>query len=139
MLFKFGVVLTFLVVGVLFVGVALLVGKYLRPHAPNVQKSETYECGEKPVGMAWFNFNPRFYVMALIFVVFDVEIALTFPVAMVFAGLVEEGSGWLAFIELGLFLLILFAALAYAWAKGDLEWVRTIRTSPGRAAGEEAK
>ena len=68
---------------IMFVG-ALLVGKLLRPHNPTELKVSPYECGEVPIGTAWSNFNIRFYVVALIFIIFDVEGALMFPVAAVF-------------------------------------------------------
>ena len=72
------------IVGFLMVFGALLVGKLIRPNNPNRLKRQAYECGEDPIGIAWANFNVRFYVIALIFIIFDVEGALMFPVAAVF-------------------------------------------------------
>ena len=86
-----------------------------------------YECGERPIGEAWFNFNPRFYIIALIFVIFDVEIVFTFPVASVFKRWVRGGGGAVALFELGIFLLILLLGLVYVWRKGDLEWIRRLQ------------
>jgi len=83
--FQFGAVLTFAVVAVLFALVALLIGAIIRPRFPNADKVSIYECGERPVGTAWYNFNPRFYLIALAFVIFEVDIALTFPVVVVYA------------------------------------------------------
>ncbi len=79
------------------------------------------------MGSAWVNFNIRFYVVALIFIIFEVEIAFIFPVATVFRRWVEGGAGVFALAEVLLFIGILFLGLVYAWAKGDLEWVKKIR------------
>ena len=78
----------------------LTVGWLVRPHTPNPEKLATYECGELPVQAAWFNFNPRFYIVALVFLVFDVEVAFTYPVAVVFRRWVARGAGGVAFVEL---------------------------------------
>ena len=127
MQFDFATILVFLLVGAGFVFAALLAGRFLRPNLPDAQKASPYECGERPIGSGWFNFNPRFYLMALVFIVFDVEIALTFPVATVVRSWVEAGKGLLAVGEIVLFIVILAAALAYVWGRGDLDWVRDIR------------
>ena len=117
----------FLVVSAGIFLVILLFGKLIRPRVPQEIKSTTYECGEKPFGPAWFNFNNRFYVIALVFVVFDVEVALVVPTVVVFRELLDGGLGLLAFIEIFLFLAILFVALIYVWARGDLKWVRAVK------------
>lgn len=128
MLFDFANVLVFTALGLGFVGVNLLIGKLLRPANPQARKLSTYECGEPAMGSAWVNFNIRFYLVALVFIIFEVEIAFLFPVAVVFRGLVESGEGSLAFIKAFIFVGILFLGLIYSWAKGDLEWVKKIRT-----------
>jgi NADH-quinone oxidoreductase subunit A len=126
MLFDFANVLVFMILGAGFVGVNLLIGRFLRPHNPQARKLSTYECGEPASGSAWVNFNIRFYIIALIFIIFEVEIAFVFPVATVFRRWVESGQGLFAFIEILVFVAILFIGLIYAWAKGDLEWVKKI-------------
>lgn len=136
--FDFAVILAFLLMGAVFVGGALLLGRFVRPSVPDPQKALTYECGERTIGSGWFNFNPRFYLMALVFIVFDVEIALTFPVGVVARRWVEAGQGLTAVIEIGLFVAILAAGLAWVWGKGDLDWIREIGT-PEEAAGETAR
>ena len=88
MLFDFANVLVFTAFGLGFVGVNLLIGKLLRPANPQTRKLSTYECGEPSIGSAWVNFNIRFYLVALIFIIFEVEIAFMFPVARFFA------AGW---------------------------------------------
>jgi len=112
-------ILAFLVVAVAFLAVNLLLWKVLRPSRFSEEKLTTYECGENPVGSAWIQFNVRFYVFALIFLVFDVEAVFLLPWAVVFREL-----GVLAFVEGLVFIAILAVALAYVWRKGDLEWVR---------------
>ncbi len=111
--------LSFLAVGIAFVVVNLIAWKILRPSRFSEEKLTTYECGENPKGSAWIQFNIRFYVFALIFIVFDVEAAFLLPWAVVFKEL-----GWLAFVEGLVFIAILAVGLAYVWRKGDLEWVR---------------
>ena len=128
MLFNFANVLVFIIVGAAFVGVTLMMGRLLRPSNPQTRKLATYECGEPAVGSAWVNFNVRFYIVALIFIIFEVEIVFIFPVATVFRRWVEDGQGLFAFIEIFLFIGILTLGLAYAWKKGDLEWIKKVRT-----------
>jgi NADH-quinone oxidoreductase subunit A len=77
-------ILIFVAVAISFVGGNLLLGRLFRPRRPSPQKGEVYECGEQPIGTAWIQFDLRFYVVALLFVIFDVEIAFFFPWAVVF-------------------------------------------------------
>ncbi|HEV8343141.1 MAG TPA: NADH-quinone oxidoreductase subunit A [Candidatus Binatia bacterium] len=128
MLFDFANVLVFMILGGAFVGVNLLIGRLLRPNNPQTRKLSTYECGEPATGSAWVNFNIRFYIIALIFIIFEVEIAFVFPVATIFRSWIEQGQGLFAFVEIALFIGILFIGLIYAWAKGDLEWVKKVTT-----------
>ena len=108
----------------IFVGMALvftvggLVTAYLvRDSNPSPKKNATYECGEEAIGPAWIQFNMRYYVFALLFVVFDVEAVFLFPWAVVF-----KEIGMPAFIEMSVFLGILVIGLLYAWKKGALRW-----------------
>jgi NADH-quinone oxidoreductase subunit A len=116
-------VLTFLIVAVGFLVVNLIVWKVLRPSRYSEEKLTTYECGENPTGSAWVQFNIRFYVFALIFIIFDVEAVFLLPWAVVFREL-SQTQGALPFVEGLVFIVILVVALAYVWRKGDLEWVR---------------
>ena len=120
----FLIILFFFVAAFGFVFGNLLLGKYFRPDNPYDDKNEIYECGERPIGGAWIQFNPRFYLVALIFLIFDVEIAFVFPIATVYQRFIDEGKGGLAFIELTIFMLLLLVGLAYVWLKGDLKWVK---------------
>ncbi len=125
--FHFANVILFSATAILFVFGSLLAGRFLRPNAPNREKSMIYECGEKPIGRAWYNFNPRFYLVALVFVIFEVEIAFMYPVASVYRLFIERGQGLLAFVEIFVFVAILAVGLAYVWAMGDLEWVKGLK------------
>jgi len=127
MLFEFGGVLAMFVIGIGFILVSLLLGSLLRPKRPEHNKGLGYECGEMPSTDAWFNFNPRFYIVALIFLIFDVELAFMYPVATVFRRWVAEGRAGTALLEILIFAGILVVGLAYVMVKGDLEWVRKIR------------
>jgi NADH-quinone oxidoreductase subunit A len=112
-------ILSFLAVVVAFLAVNLIAWWVIRPSRFSEEKLTTYECGENPVGSAWIQFNIRFYVFALIFIIFDVEAVFLLPWAVVYREL-----GVLAFVEGLVFIAILVVALAYVWRKGDLEWVR---------------
>jgi NADH-quinone oxidoreductase subunit A len=133
MLMTYAAVAAFFVVAVGFVLGAMLLGRLIRPNKPYPEKLETYECGEAPIGLAWFNFNPRFYIVTLIFIIFDVEIAFIYPVAKVFRQWAHQGNGWFAFLEIFLFVAILLVGLAYVWAKRDLEWIPR-SADPSKAA-----
>lgn len=117
MLFDFSVALAFFLIGAAFAGVNLLISRLLQPRHLTAGKLDTYECGEQPVGQSWIQFNNRFYVIALIFLIFDVEVAFLFPWAVVFKSL-----GLFAFVEMVVFVVILLVGLAYVWRKGDLQW-----------------
>jgi NADH-quinone oxidoreductase subunit A len=104
---------------------SLAIAWIIRPSDPYAEKQETYECGMSPVGEAWGQFYVRYYLIALVFVVFDVEAIFLFPWATVFKHLSQPAvMGSLPAVEVGVFILILLAGLAYVWRKGDLEWTR---------------
>ena len=118
-------ILSFAIVAAGFLAVNLIVWWLIRPSRFSEEKLTTYECGENPEGSAWIQFNIRFYVFALLFVVFDVEAVFLFPWAVVFRDLGQDPAvRFLPFLEGMTFIAILVVALAYVWRKGDLEWVR---------------
>jgi len=117
MLYNFATVFVFIVFGALFVGINLTLSRLIQTRNPIPVKLSTYECGELPEGSSWIRFNIRFYVVALIFLIFEVEIVFLFPWAVVFKKL-----GMFAFAEMMIFVFILIVGLAYVWVKGDLEW-----------------
>jgi NADH-quinone oxidoreductase subunit A len=129
MYFHFGNVLVFTVLGLGLCAIHLLLGRLLRPSNPEARKLTTYECGEPPTGGAWINFNIRFYLIALVFVIFDIEVAFIYPVVVVFRDWVARGQGLFALTEILLFLGILMIGLVYVWAKRDLEWLKRIPQS----------
>jgi NADH-quinone oxidoreductase subunit A len=110
------------------VGLAFFVVRLLAPNKPNPEKLTSYECGEEPTGSAWMPFNSRFYVIALIFLLFDVEMVFVIPWATVFgdksAISADHRWGWLSFTEMFVFLGILILGLVYVWVKGDLDWIK---------------
>jgi NADH-quinone oxidoreductase subunit A len=116
-------VLLFLLFGIFFGNLALGIAWLVRPKAPSFAKGVTYECGELPVGSSWVKFNIRFYLIALFFIIFDVEVIFIYPWAVVFRQLYPV-AGSLVFIEMVIFIAILVLGLIYVWAKGDLDWVK---------------
>lgn len=126
MIFNFANVLVFILVGAGFVGVSLLLSRLLRPSFPTPEKELIYECGEIPVQGAWINYNLRYYLVAITFVIFSVEIAFVYPVAVTFRDAVAKGEGWLTLVEILIFALILFVGLLYVWVKGDLKWFKNV-------------
>jgi NADH-quinone oxidoreductase subunit A len=139
MLFNFANILTFTLVGIGFVGVSLLLSSLIQPRFPTPEKELIYECGEIPTQSAWINYNLRYYLVAIIFVVFDVEIAFVYPVATVFKQWIADGKGMVAFVEIAIFALILFVGLIYVWVKGDLNWFKQVTIKPGtRTVPEQA-
>jgi NADH-quinone oxidoreductase subunit A len=124
---EFANVLIFVALASIFLLVTLTVGRLVRSSEPSVAKGAAYECGETAVGSGWFNFNPRFYVVALVFLIFDVEVAFTYPVATVFQRWVARGDGAIALLEIGSFVAVLALGLGYVWRRGDLAWIRTMK------------
>ena len=115
----FGTVLFAVLLGIVMVAIPLFLQWLIAPSRKTQDKLATYECGEEAEGSAWLQFNIRFYVIALIFLIFDVEVVFLFPWAVVFKEL-----GLIAFVEVMMFLGILIVGFAYVWMKGDLDWVK---------------
>ena len=108
----------FLVLAPIFPILALLIPRIIAPRKPNQLKNDTYECGIETVGESWVQFHVQYYVYALVFLVFDVELVFLFPWAAAFNQL-----PLFAVLEGVLFIMILVAGLLFAWRKGALEWV----------------
>ncbi|HOI29847.1 MAG TPA: NADH-quinone oxidoreductase subunit A [Melioribacteraceae bacterium] len=125
MLTEFGKILIFIILAIVFVIITLFINKLVRPNRPTYEKQKVYECGENPEGSPWVKFNIRFYVVALIFLIFDVEVVLLFPWALTY-----KEFGVYGFIVGLIFLLILGLGMAYEWRKGDLEWARPEPKAP---------
>ncbi len=111
-------IIFFLILGISFVAAAFTASWLLRPKVPSdLVKNSPYECGEVVKGTSRVQFNVRYYLFALIFVIFDVEVLFVTPWAVVFRQL-----GMVAYVEMVIFVLILALGLIYAWKKGALEW-----------------
>ncbi|WP_286752350.1 MULTISPECIES: NADH-quinone oxidoreductase subunit A [Sphingobacterium] len=125
---EYGKILIILLIGALLVCATIFLARLISPKKNNPIKSGTYECGEDPIGSSWVQFNPRFYVIALVFLLFDVELIFIFPWATVFGQseyIAADGRwGWFTMIEMAMFIGILILGLVFVWKKGDLEWVK---------------
>ncbi len=108
----------FIIIGLVFVIATVWIARFIRPQRPSDEKLRNYECGEPAIGSAWIQFNPRFYIFALIFVIFDVEAVFLFPWAVAYKSL-----GLFALIEILIFVAILLIGLLWVWKKGLLKWV----------------
>ncbi|HLE16145.1 MAG TPA: NADH-quinone oxidoreductase subunit A [Anaerolineales bacterium] len=108
----------FLILAPVFPGLALLIPRLIAPKKPNPLKSQTYECGIETYGDTWVQFKAQYYIFALAFLIFDVEIVFLYPWAVAF-----DQLPLFAVMEGVIFILILVVGLLYAWRKGILEWV----------------
>jgi len=136
--FDYANVLIFIALGIALCALMLGLGALLRPSNPERAKLTTYECGEVVSGDSWINFNIRFYLVALIFVIFDVEVAFIYPVVTVFRRWVADGKGLFALTEILVFVLILVSGLVYVWRKGDLQWIKTVVAEPEAGSARPA-
>ena len=131
---EFGKILIFLITGIILLCLAFFANRILAPNNPTAEKLTSYECGEEPTGNAWLPFNSRFYVIALVFLLFDVEMVFVFPWATVFGNheiiATDARWGWFALVEMFVFLGILIMGLVYVWRKGDLDWIRPHQVIP---------
>ena len=117
------IILIFL--AILLLALPLVIQRFISPtDNKGGEKLNPYECGEIPEGSAWVKFNIRFYVIALIFIIFDVEVIFMFPWATIFNDSKHSSNQIFYFIEMFIFMAILFVGLAYVWVKGDLDWVK---------------
>ena len=132
----FSPVALFIAIAIALIVLPLIIQHLISPRMnKGGDKLMSYECGEIPEGSAWVQFNIRFYIIALVFIIFDVEFVFLFPWAVVF-----QEIGFLAFVEMAIFVLILVAGFAYVWAKGDLDWVKMqLKYGSGRYADLDAE
>jgi NADH-quinone oxidoreductase subunit A len=109
----------FMLIGIVFVLMNLFISRLIRPSDPDPLKLTPYECGEESEGTGFVRFNPRFYVIALVFLIFDIETVFIFPWAVVL-----KGAGAHVLIHMIIFLAVLAVGLVYSWGKGDLDWIK---------------
>jgi NADH-quinone oxidoreductase subunit A len=121
--FEFGAVIIFMLLGVAFVAGGLIFGWLVRPYKPSPAKDAIYECGEPTIGSAWIRYNSRFYNVALVYLLFDVEVVVLAPVSLVIRDLAKSGTVWAALMGVLVFLALLVLGLAYEWLNGNLDWI----------------
>lgn len=112
-----GSLIALMIAAISFSGIAILISKVVLKATKNKQKGEAYECGIATQGPSWIQFNVGYYLFALIFLIFDVELIFLYPWAVV-----VKSAGWLALAEIVIFLFILFMGFLYAHKKGALKW-----------------
>ena len=148
-------VTVFVALGAAFVFVNLLAGSFARPKAPNAEKGAAYECGEPAFGSSWVQFDLRFYIVALVFLIFDVEVALFYPWAVAYGnagalavklGMTTTALRSAALVDMLFFFGVLLVGFAYLWRFGYLDWVRSAATTslkvkhpPGLDLSQEAR
>jgi NADH-quinone oxidoreductase subunit A len=128
----------FVGVGAAFVLVNLLAGAVARPRVPNPEKAAVYECGEPSIGTSWVQFDLRFYIIALVYLIFDVEVALFYPWAVAYGSAEQLASSigmtayqvrQVALVDMLFFFGVLLVGFAYLWRFGYLDWVRSAATT----------
>ncbi|HQH28477.1 MAG TPA: NADH-quinone oxidoreductase subunit A [Oligoflexia bacterium] len=131
---QFGAVLVFILVGAAFVTAGLLAGRLIRPRLSAGQKHAIYECGEPTIGSSWIRYNSRFYNVALVYLLFDVEVIILVPALLVFREKTAAGFAAAPLVCLLFFIFLLALGLAYEWFYGNLDWIRSadalIESSP---------
>ncbi len=137
MYWEFAAVLIFLVLGALFLAGGLIAGYFVRPSHPSADKNAIYECGEPTIGSAWIRYNSRFYTVALVYLLFDVEVVVLVPAALVLRDLAKSGVAWAALVSLMVFLAVLTLGLAYEWFYGNLNWIG--ETDKASGSGESTE
>ena len=113
----------FLAVVVIAGSTLLILGILIRPKRPSAMKSIPYESGVPPIGRARERYSVRFYIIAMLFVLFDIEAIFLYPWAINFDGFVRRGDGFFILVEMLLFIFIILLGYVYAWRKGALDWV----------------
>jgi NADH-quinone oxidoreductase subunit A len=129
MLSEFGVIIIYIICGIIALAAVFGIAKFIRPNKPYAEKLSTYESGEEPEGGANVQFNIRYYIIALVFILFEVDLVFLFPWATVFGdetlfNLTDGFWAWVSVIEMFIFIGFMGLGLAYAWVKGYLDWVK---------------
>lgn len=106
----------------LFAGAFLGLSSLLGPKKPSASKGSTYECGITPTGNSRERFSVKFFLVAILFILFDVEVVFLFPWAILYRDFIAQGMGLVMLVEMAIFMVILILGLAYVWRKGALDW-----------------
>src|SRR3954470_11096300 len=131
-------VTVFIAFGAVFVLANLIAGAFARPAVPNPEKASVYECGEPVIGSSWVQFDLRFYIVALVYLIFDVEVALFYPWAVAYGSADQLGAAngmsafavrQVALVDMLFFFGVLLVGFAYLWRFGYLDWVRSAATT----------
>jgi NADH-quinone oxidoreductase subunit A len=132
----------FLAFGAVFVLANMVLGFFARPQLPNPEKLSVYECGEPVIGSSWVQFDLRFYIVALVYLIFDVEVALFYPWAVAYGNAAALGDSIgmaasqvraVAIVDMLFFFGVLMVGFAYLWRFGYLDWVRSAATTSIKA------
>ncbi|SOE20506.1 NADH dehydrogenase subunit A [Spirosomataceae bacterium TFI 002] len=131
---QFAYIFLFVAAGLVMLTVILFIARLLRPNRPNKEKLTSYESGEDTVGDAIIGFKSKYYIVALVFILFEVELVLLFPWSTVFGNqeLVNETKGtwgWFSIAEMFIFIFVLAVGLVYVWAQGHLDWIKPQKTT----------
>jgi len=128
----------FVAFGAVFVFANLTIGSLARPRVPNPEKAAVYECGEPSIGSSWVQFDLRFYIVALVYLIFDVEVALFYPWAVAYGsaprlaneiGMTTSALRGVAIVDMLFFFGVLMVGFVYLWRFGYLDWVRSAATT----------
>jgi NADH-quinone oxidoreductase subunit A len=116
-------ILVFVLISIVFGAAPVISGMVLGPHRPDGRKLSPYECGFEALEGARTKFDVRYYLISILFILFDLEVAFLVPWATIFKEIVQTGSvKWFGFVEMLVFIAILVVGYVYAWAKGALDW-----------------
>lgn len=126
MYLQFGAVLIFTVLGIAFVFGNLLIGMLVRRSRRGEQKETIYECGEPTAGSSWIRYNSRFYNVALVYLLFDVEVVVLIPAVLMLRERAAAGLGVAPLVAILVFIALLTLGLAYEWFYGNLDWIRQV-------------
>src|SRR3982751_3348953 len=128
----------FVAFGAVFVLINMVMGALARPHVPSPEKGAVYECGEPTIGNSWVQFDLRFYIVALVYLIFDVEVALFYPWAVAYGNapslakslnMTTQALRGVAIVDMLFFFGVLLVGFAYLWRFGYLDWVRSAATT----------
>jgi NADH-quinone oxidoreductase subunit A len=117
-------ILIFLAAGVGFIILTLIISRLISPKNPNPEKNQVYESGEEPIGTYWPSISNGYFVIAILFILFEIEVILLFPLAVIYGKTISHYELVLLWSAISGFLAVLVVGLVYAWANGHLDWMK---------------